>query len=90
MEYVVFYATDPDSAARIPEVYPRHLAYLDEFSARGGLLSIGPFDDPVAHGSMAIFTSRERAEEFVANDPFVLEGIALPGEIREWDALSFR
>jgi uncharacterized protein YciI len=39
---------------------------------------------------MAIFTSRERAEEFVANDPFVLEGIALPGEIREWDALSFR
>ncbi|MCQ4121322.1 YciI family protein [Rhodococcus tibetensis] len=90
MEYVVFYATDPNSAARIPDVYPRHRAYLDEFAARGGLLSIGPFDDPVTNGSMALFASREQAEEFIANDPFVLEGIAIPGGIREWDVLSFR
>ncbi len=39
---------------------------------------------------MAIFSSRERAEQFIARDPFVLEGIAQPGDIREWDALNYR
>ncbi|WP_240960496.1 hypothetical protein [Rhodococcus sp. A14] len=38
---------------------------------------------------MAIFSSRERAEQFIARDPFVLEGIAHPGDIREWDALNY-
>nr|WP_271209899.1 hypothetical protein [Rhodococcus wratislaviensis] len=38
----------------------------------------------------AIFSSRERAEQFIARDPFVLEGIAHPGDIRQWDALNYR
>ena len=90
MEYVVFYTTDPTTAARTPEIYPRHRDYLDAFAAEGGLLGLGPFDDPASNGSMAIFSSRERAEQFIARDPFVLEGIAHPGDIREWDALNYR
>jgi uncharacterized protein YciI len=38
---------------------------------------------------MGIFTSKERAEQFIAGDPFVLEGLAVPGEIREWNAVMF-
>jgi uncharacterized protein len=34
---------------------------------------------------MAIFTSREAAEEFVAGDPFVLNRVVRDWQIREWD-----
>jgi len=34
---------------------------------------------------MAIFASREAAEEFVEGDPFVLHGVVARHEIREWD-----
>ena len=35
---------------------------------------------------MSIFTQREAAEEFVAGDPFVLNGVVAGWEIRDWDA----
>src|SRR3712207_7940284 len=47
----------------------------DEFHARGTLLMVGTFGDPRTEGSMAIFTTRESAEEFVADDPFVRNGV---------------
>jgi len=38
---------------------------------------------------MAIFTSREAAEDFAAGDPFVLEGVVSRWYLREWrDALA--
>lgn len=38
---------------------------------------------------MGIFTGREKAEQSIAGDPFVLEGLAVPGEIREWNVVIF-
>lgn len=34
---------------------------------------------------MAIFTTREAAEEFAREDPFILEGLVKSFRIREWD-----
>jgi uncharacterized protein YciI len=34
---------------------------------------------------MAIFTTREAAEEFAKGDPFVLNGVVRDWQIREWD-----
>jgi uncharacterized protein YciI len=34
---------------------------------------------------MAIFRSREAAEEFAAADPFVLEGVVRSYEVRGWN-----
>jgi len=88
MEFVVFYATKDPS--RLSEVYPRHHAYVEQFAQDGGLLAIGTFDDPVANGAMAVFESRNRAEEFLAHDPFVTESVVHPSEIREWNVQAFR
>ena len=33
---------------------------------------------------MAIFASREAAEDFVANDPFVVDGVIAKWELHEW------
>ena len=51
---------------------------------------IGTFADPQQHGSMAIFTTREAAEDFIAGDPFVLNGVVRRSEIREWNEVLAR
>ncbi len=76
--------------SRVMETYPRHKAFFEAFRADGGgLLALGPFltADP-AGSSMGIFCSREDAEKFLAGDPFVTEGLAVP-RILEWEAVRF-
>jgi uncharacterized protein YciI len=46
---------------------------------------IGPFGDPQSQGAMAVFSTREAAEEFARNDPFVVNGVVRSWEVREWD-----
>jgi uncharacterized protein len=91
--FVTFYHADPNADPgtmdRLREVYPRHRAYLDEFAKGGQVWMIGTFGDPATQGSMAIFRSREAAEEFMKNDPFMLEGLVYKPEIREWNPLEF-
>ena len=80
VRYVLFYDSGDLSLAM--ENFPAHQAWYREFMARGVLLSLGPFSDRA--GSMAIFTTREAAEEFVAGDPFVRTGVVSAHHIREW------
>jgi uncharacterized protein YciI len=85
---VARYAVQPDQAHRIAEVYPQHRVYLHAFAVGGELMLIGTLEEPLANGSMAVFRTREAAERFCREDPFVLEGIADP-EVLDWDALEF-
>ena len=83
-KYVLLYESAEDVAETAPVHYPAHSARLQRFAEDGTLLLVGPFADPRAHGSMAVFTSREAVEEFVAADPFVLNGVVVGWEVREW------
>ena len=83
--YVVFYESAPDVLERVPDLYPAHRGRLDEFHTRGDLILVGPFADPVAEGSMAIFRTRESAEEFATGDPFVTGGAIARWYVREWN-----
>jgi uncharacterized protein len=85
VKYVLFYVPVDDVASKAPAHFPAHSARLDEFHSRGTLLMVGTFGDPQEEGSMAIFTTREAAEEFVRGDPFVLNGVIRDWHIREWD-----
>lgn len=91
METVVMYTlAEGIDRSRVFETYPRHQAYFEAFHADGGgLIALGPFqsEDP-AGASMGIFTTREEAERFIAEDPFVVEGLANP-RILEWDVVRF-
>ncbi len=86
--YVTFYEVVTEKAHLLREVYPRHRAYLDEFAKEGQVVMIGTFGN-LAEGSMAVFRSRAGADAFVASDPFVLEGLALPLPVREWNPIEF-
>jgi uncharacterized protein YciI len=84
MKYLLFYEAADDVMSKAPAHFPAHEARLAEFRAGGTLLETGPFGDP-QEGSMSIFTTREAAEEFAREDPFVLNGVVRSWYIREWD-----
>ena len=84
MKAVVFYDSGPDVAARAPAHMAGHRSRWAEFGRRGDLLMIGPFANAQEDGAMAIFTTREAAEEFVRGDPFVLNGVVRNWFIRDW------
>ena len=75
---------EPSGVSReaIMAVYPRHKAVVDAFKARGEVIGIGPFSDL---GNMGIFRTREAAEEFAKQDPFILEGLIKSFVIRDWN-----
>jgi len=81
MKFVVIGEPSGASMETIMSVFPRHKAVVERFVARGEVIGIGPFADL---GNMAIFRTRAAAEEFVMNDPFVLEGIVQSVVIRDW------
>ena len=85
MKYVLLYDSAADVLAKAPLHFAAHSARLDHFHAEGTLLMVGAFGNPVEEGSMAIFTTRQAAEDFVAGDPFVQHGVVRRWHIREWN-----
>jgi uncharacterized protein len=84
MKHVLTYDLAPGAYELATEHYPAHRARLDAFHARGELLMVGTFaDEPV--GAMAVFTTREAADEFMADDPFLRHGVVGRHRVREWD-----
>jgi hypothetical protein len=82
VKYVVEYG--PASSREAAQThFPAHRARYAEFVDEGTLLMIGTFTD--MSGAIGVFTSREAAEEFVKDDPFVLEGVVTSHTIREWN-----
>jgi uncharacterized protein len=82
MKFVVIGESSGASMDTIMAAYPRHKAVVDAFVARGDVIGIGPFAD---RGNMAIFRTREAAEAFSKQDPFILEALVKSVVIREWN-----
>ena len=82
MKAVVIGQSSGIGMEEIMKVYPRHKIVVEKFIARGVVLGIGPFRD---RGNMCIFKTREAAEAFVKEDPFILEGMVGSFEIKDWD-----
>ena len=84
MKYVILYESSEDVLSKAPLYVNEHRKHWEEYLRDGTLLAIGPFADP-REGSMGVFRTREAAEEFVARDPFVLNGVVRSWLIREWN-----
>jgi uncharacterized protein YciI len=82
MKAVVVGESSGASMEQIMNVYPRHKIVIDKYIEQGEVIGIGPFTD---RGNMAIFKSRAAAEEFVKEDPFMLEGLVKSYVIRDWN-----
>lgn len=75
---------EPSGASRetIMAVYPRHKEIAEKYIKNGDIIGMGPF---IGGGSMTIFKSRSTAEQFVTEDPFILEGLVKSFVIRDWN-----
>ena len=82
MKAVVIGESSGASMDAIMAVYPRHKVVIDKYIATGELIGVGPFAD---RGNMAIFKTRSAAEQFVTEDPFILEGLVKSHSIRDWN-----
>jgi uncharacterized protein YciI len=82
MKAVVIGEPSGVSMETIMTVYPRHKIIVDKYINNGDIIGIGPFADL---GNMAIFKTRAAAEQFVKEDPFILEGLVKSFAIRDWN-----
>lgn len=82
MKYVLFYESAGGAATDARLHFDEHRALWGRYAERGSLLLIGPFSD--GSGAMGVFTTREAAEEFAKQDPFVVHGVIRDWRIREW------
>jgi hypothetical protein len=84
MKYVMTMESVPNFGPLADKYFKAHLAYLKDFHERGLVLLMGPFQEPYNGEALGVFPSREAAEEFVAGDPFVLNGVIKSYTIRPW------
>ena len=82
MKAVVIGESSGATMDTIMSVYPRHKIIVDKYIDKGEIIGVGPFAD---RGNMAIFKTREAAEEFVKEDPFIIEGLVKSFVIRDWN-----
>ena len=82
MKTVVIGESSGASMETIMAVFPGHKKIVDKFIAQGVVIGIGPFTD---RGNMAIFRTREAAEAFSKEDPFILEGLVKSFVIKDRD-----
>lgn len=88
MKIAMFYTVAAEGLSKAPEHFAAHRARLDAFHARGVLLMAGPLGHP-PEGALGVFTDRAAAEEFVAGDPFVLNGVVSAWRLLEWNEVLF-
>lgn len=80
---LIYESPDDLDLEKLRGVFPQHRARWEIFREQGTLLLIGPYAN--REGALAVFTTQEAAEEFVATDPFVLNGLVAKWRITGWN-----
>src|SRR5437879_6385860 len=85
MHYLLFYDVVPDYAERRTPFRAEHLLYAWAAAERGELLLGGALADPV-DGAVLLFDCDSPAVvgAFVADDPYVTNGLVTRWRIRAW------
>jgi uncharacterized protein len=78
--------------AQAPGELAAHAARSKQWHEDGKLLMAGAFldrpEEPVS--TMAVLANRQAAEEYIAGDPFVVQGMVSNWQIRPWANLLAR
>jgi hypothetical protein len=83
-KYVVLYEVAEDGMEKARSISRPTAPAAISSTPTARFSSTGPSRGP-EEGSMAVFTTRQAAEEFVRGDSFVLNGVIANWQIREWD-----
>ena len=85
MHFLLFYDYVENIVERRAPYREAHLGLVREYVARGEVLLAGAFADPV-DGAAFVFKvdNKTNVEDFVAKDPYVVDGLVTAWRIREW------
>ncbi|HMO95910.1 MAG TPA: YciI-like protein [Tepidiformaceae bacterium] len=86
MMYLLFYDYVENMAERRAPVRGQHLELANASVGRGELVYGGAFTDPL-DGGVLLFRTREAAESFAANDPYVQNELVTRWRVREWNVV---
>lgn len=83
---VTKFSSFEEAKSKAPTDIMAHIARSKELHENGTLLMAGAFlDNPQEPlSTMGVLTTREAAEEYIKNDPFVLKDLVSSWHIREW------
>lgn len=89
MHFLLFYDYVDDILDRRAPFRSAHLALAGEAREQGILLMAGALAEPI-DGAVLVFTTDDRAvvENFVANDPYVQNGLVTTWRIRPWNVVA--
>jgi uncharacterized protein len=83
--YALFYFVADDYVSRRPLYRDEHLRLARAAQRRGELLLGGAFSAPVDRALLVFHAADETVvEDFVRNDPYVINGLVTRWEIRPW------
>ena len=87
--FLLIYEVVDDYVARRAPFRQEHLALAEQAAERGELVLGGALADPVDK-AILLFRgkSREVAESFARNDPYVHHGLVLKWSVREWTTVA--
>jgi uncharacterized protein len=84
MHLVLEYSLADDYLERRAALRDEHLALARAAHERGDLLLAGALPDPYDRALLVWTAPREVVEEFVAADPYVVQGLVTGWSIRPW------
>lgn len=86
--FALFYDVVENFSNRRTEYRPSHLKMVRDGYASGELVLGGALQDPP--GALLVFKTDDRAavERFVANDPYVKNGLVTKWWIRPWNVVT--
>ena len=88
MHYILFYKTVENYVELRTQFRAEHLALANEYHNMGKLIMAGALADPVDE-AILVFKGDSPAvvEEFVKNDPYVLNGLITEWRVRPWSVV---
>ena len=87
--FLLIYEVVDDYVARRTPFRLEHLALAEQAAERGELVLGGALADPVDKAILLFHgKSREVAESFALNDPYVHHGLVLKWSVREWTTVA--
>jgi len=87
MHLVLEYALADDYLERRAALREEHLSLARAAHTRGELLLAGALPDPYDRALLIWAASREVVEDFVAHDPYVVQGLVTGWTIRPWNVV---
>jgi hypothetical protein len=87
MHLVLEYTLAADYLERRGDLRDDHLALARAAHQRGELLLAGALPDPYDRALLIWTAPREVVEDFVQQDPYVIQGLVTGWAIREWNVV---